>query len=351
MNMTDFDVFLSHNSIDKPWVIQLKDDLTRYGLKVWLDKDEIRPGDLFAEALEDALENCKAIALIISPQAMDSGWVKEEYYRAVSLSKSKQLPLQMIPVILREAEVPGFAKSRNWIDFRDENQYNENVWRLVWGISGHKPAKVLDLAAPTHQTMVDRPDIAGNAKAPVRPGKDKDKGPVSRGKREAVDRRRSKNAVVFNQKGQTVGTQTNIGKMSGGFVNTGMTVHGKVQQAGRDIVMGDRLEAGRDIHQVNESLTKFFRDVIKRAESLPEEEQTVVKPTVEMVRNQVVEIQQSGIEDETSPKYTALKKGLKTLVEWVPDIADVVLGFLSSPATGIVSAVRQVAERIKSERK
>jgi len=53
--MAVFDVFLSHNSIDKPWVVQLKDDLTRYGLSVWLDKDEIRPGDLFVEALEDAL--------------------------------------------------------------------------------------------------------------------------------------------------------------------------------------------------------------------------------------------------------------------------------------------------------
>jgi hypothetical protein len=340
-------VFLSHNSIDKPWVIQLKDALTRYGLKVWLDKDEIRPGDLFAEALEDALENCKAIALIISPEAVNSGWVKEEYYRALSLSKDKQLSLQLIPVILREAEVPGFVKSRNRIDFRDENQYSENVRRLVWGISGRKPAKAIDLAAPTHPPMVDRPDTAGDARAPVRPGKDK--GPVFGGEREADDMGGSNNTVVFNQKGQKVGTQTIIGKMSGGFVNTGMTVRGKVQQAGRDIVMGDRLEAGRDIHQVNESLTKFFRDVIKRAESLPEEEQTVVKPTVEMVRNQVVEIQQSGIEDETSPKYTALKKGLRTLVGWVPDIADVVLSFLSSPATGVVSAVRKVAQKIESE--
>ena len=347
--MAAFDVFLSHNSIDKLWVVQLKDDLTRYGLKVWLDKDEIRPGDLFAEALEEALENCRAIALIISPEAVDSGWVKEEYYRAVSLSKSKQLPMQMIPVILREADVPGFAKSRNWVDFRDESKYSQNVWSLVWGILGHKPEKVLNLAAPTHPPMADRPDTAGDARAPVRSGKYK--GPVSEGEREAVGMRGSNNSVVFNQKGQTVGTQTNIGKVSGGFFQPGMTVHGNVQQAGRDIIMGDRLEAGRDIHQVNKSLTKLFRDVIKRAESLPKEEQTVVKPTVELVRDQVMEIQQSGIEDETSPKYTALKRGLRTLVDWVPDVADVVLEFLSNPATGIVSAVRKVAEGIRSEMK
>jgi hypothetical protein len=347
--MAAFDVFLSHNSIDKPWVVQLKDDLIRYGLSVWLDKDEIRPGDLFAEALEAGLENCRAIALIISPEAMDSGWVKEEYYRALSLSKDKQLPLQLIPLILREAKVPGFVKSRNWIDFREDNKYSENVWTLVWGILGHKPEKVLDLAAHAQQPLGQRPDRTGDAKAPMPSGKHNS--PVSDGKSEAVDKRENEEAVVFNMEGQTVGTQTNIGKMTGGFVQPGMTVHGNVQQAGRDIVMGDQIKAGRDLNQISESLTKLFREVIKKAESLPKEEQTVVKPTVELVRDQVMEIQQSAIEDESSPKYTALKRGLKTLVEWVPDIADVVLSFLKDPATGVVSAVRKVAEKIKAEMK
>lgn len=72
--MSKFDVFLSHNSVDKPWVMQLKDALERYGLSVWLDRDEIRPGDLFARALEQALDECRAVALVISPEAMASGW-------------------------------------------------------------------------------------------------------------------------------------------------------------------------------------------------------------------------------------------------------------------------------------
>jgi hypothetical protein len=42
-------------------------------------------------------------------------------------------------------------------------------------------------------------------------------------------------------------------------------------------------------------------------------------------------------------------KGLKTLVEWVPEIAVVVLAFFQNPATGIVKGVWKVAERIKSE--
>jgi hypothetical protein len=157
--------------------------------------------------------------------------------------------------------------------------------------------------------------------------------------------------VVFNQKGQKVGTQTNIGKMSGGFVNTRMTVHGNVQQAGRDIRMGDQYEAGRDIHQASQALSKQFEKVLERVAQLSEEDRRVVKPVVESVRDQVTEIQQSGVEDESAPQYGKLKRGLKTLVEWVPDIADVVLAFLQNPVTGIVKGVRQVAERIKSEMK
>jgi hypothetical protein len=191
--------------------------------------------------------------------------------------------------------------------------------------------------------------IEGNVKENVLSGSFN--GPVSVGGGDSVDMRGSKNAVVFNQKGQKVGTQTNIGKMSGGFVNTGMTVHGNVQQAGRDIRMGDQYEAGRDIHQASQTLSRQFEKVLERVAQLSEEDRRVVKPVVESVRDQVTEIQQSGIEDDTSPQYGKLKRGLKTLVEWVPDIADVVLAFLQNPVTGIVKGVRQVAERIKSEMK
>jgi hypothetical protein len=147
-DMPQFDVFLSHTSVDKPWVIQLKDDLFRYGVSVWLDKDEIRPGDLFAKALEEGLANSRAMALIVSPEAMASGWVEAEYYRALSLAQNKQSPLQLIPVILRDAKLPGFLKDRTWVDFRDRDAYAQNVWMLVWGISGKKPTQVIDLTSP-----------------------------------------------------------------------------------------------------------------------------------------------------------------------------------------------------------
>lgn len=168
-----FDVFLSHSSIDKPWVIKLKDDLIRYGVSVWLDKDEIRPGDLFGKALEQALDISKAVALIVSPEAINSGWVEEEYYRALSLAKDKRTSAQIIPVILRDANLPGFLTNRNWVDFRDETTYAQSVWKLVWGIMGEKPPEVYDLEpltvsipSSTHSKMqtvstIDNTTISG----------------------------------------------------------------------------------------------------------------------------------------------------------------------------------------------
>jgi tetratricopeptide (TPR) repeat protein len=145
--MHRYDVFVSHSSKDKPWVHRLVADLTRYRVSVWLDENEIRPGDLFVDALEHGLEQSRTVAFVISPASLASGWVKEEYNRAVTLAQGKDHRLQLIPVLLHTAGLPGFLESRSGVDFCDDGQYAENVWRLAWGITGEKPARVLDLDA------------------------------------------------------------------------------------------------------------------------------------------------------------------------------------------------------------
>ena len=104
-----FDVFLSHNSRDKPWAVKLKTALEARGLKVWLDKDEIRPGDLFGEALEQGIAQSANVALIVSPEAATSGWVKEEFNRALTLAIGGDI--RLLPVILHDAEFDGLNNS------------------------------------------------------------------------------------------------------------------------------------------------------------------------------------------------------------------------------------------------
>ncbi len=147
-----FDVFLSYSSKDRSWVNHLKEALQKQGLKVWLDHDQIRPGDLFAGALEQGLEESKAVALIVSPESMESGWVEEEYARALSLAQGKRQPLQLIPVILRKAELPGFLANRQWVDFREESLFTQSLEQLIWGITGKRPTNSAAHGIPVFQT-------------------------------------------------------------------------------------------------------------------------------------------------------------------------------------------------------
>ncbi|HEY2294558.1 MAG TPA: toll/interleukin-1 receptor domain-containing protein, partial [Thermoanaerobaculia bacterium] len=50
-----FDVFLSHNSRDKPAVREIADVLERLGLHAWLDERELPPGALWQDEIENII--------------------------------------------------------------------------------------------------------------------------------------------------------------------------------------------------------------------------------------------------------------------------------------------------------
>lgn len=132
-----FDIFLSYKSGDAPIVERLKADLQRRGVRVWLDKDQIRPGDVFAEALEKGLATSKSVGLVATPKSLESKWVQSEYYRALSLANQGEL--QLIPLLYRKADLPGFLADRQHIDFRRSAEYERNVDRVIWpGITGKR---------------------------------------------------------------------------------------------------------------------------------------------------------------------------------------------------------------------
>lgn len=131
-----FDVFLSHHSADKPWVIALKAELVERGLTVWLDHDEIRPGDRFVEALQNGVQNSRNIVVIVSPGSTRSKWVQDEWERALQLANSSETNVRVIPCLLSGGSVPGFLATRQFVDFRNSARFDEAVDELYFGITG-----------------------------------------------------------------------------------------------------------------------------------------------------------------------------------------------------------------------
>lgn len=72
-------VFLSHSSVDKPFVRNLATALAEGGqIKVWLDEGEIAPGDNIVTKIAEGLES-DLVLFVMSPDSIASNWVREEW--------------------------------------------------------------------------------------------------------------------------------------------------------------------------------------------------------------------------------------------------------------------------------
>jgi hypothetical protein len=77
--MKKWDVFISHASEDKQAVaLPLADSLTRSGLKVWLDRFELRIGDSLREKIDEGLAESAFGVVILSEHFFNKGWTKNE---------------------------------------------------------------------------------------------------------------------------------------------------------------------------------------------------------------------------------------------------------------------------------
>ncbi|WP_299160867.1 toll/interleukin-1 receptor domain-containing protein [Accumulibacter sp.] len=137
-----FDVFLSHNSRDKPAVRLLAVALRRYDLKVWLDEEQLCPGQNWQPLIADAVRRCRSFVALVGEDGLGP-WGKEEVELALSLRVGDCRPL--IPVLLPEAPrkdpaIPDFMNLRTWVDLRP-GLNEDNLDRLVWGITGRKPLR------------------------------------------------------------------------------------------------------------------------------------------------------------------------------------------------------------------
>lgn len=150
-----FDVFLSYHSGDAQWVATLKAALEGRGVRVWLDSEQIRPGDQFPRALAGAIGAVRSIVIVLSPGAIASPWVEEEFNLALAHRR------HVIPVLIANAEPPGFLKGRTWVDFRDDSRFAAAMDHLIFGITGTRPpGAVVAGAAPEFREAASAPGAA-----------------------------------------------------------------------------------------------------------------------------------------------------------------------------------------------
>jgi nucleotide-binding universal stress UspA family protein len=135
-----YDVFLAHNSKDKADVEKICNELRKRGLKPWLDIEQVPPGRIFQDYIEEAIKNISAAAIIIGNHGLGK-WQYLELKSFISQCIDRNIPV--IPVLLpRVYSLPEnliFLREFSWVSFIGDINETKPYDDLEWGITGMHP--------------------------------------------------------------------------------------------------------------------------------------------------------------------------------------------------------------------
>src|SRR5215510_4838487 len=155
-----YHVFLSHSSNDKKYVERIAERLEdEVGLKPFLDKWHLIPGEPWQEALEEALDASETCAVFLGSTGLGP-WENEEMRSALD-ERVRDKTLRVIPILLPGADpkddktLPRFLRRLTWVDFRGGLDDQDMFQCFVAGIRGLPPGRqssVLGHAMPDVQS-------------------------------------------------------------------------------------------------------------------------------------------------------------------------------------------------------
>ena len=123
--------FFSYSRDDLEFALRLAKDLKKAGASVWMDKLDIRAGQLWERRVEEALGTCPRVLVILSPSSVNSPQVMAEV--AFALDEQKEV----IPVIYRDCKIPYRLRPIQHVDFRTD--YSEAFQELLDSMGVERP--------------------------------------------------------------------------------------------------------------------------------------------------------------------------------------------------------------------
>lgn len=133
----EYDVFLCHNSEDKPEVKGIAKMLMARGILPWLDDWDLQPGLPWQIALEQQITNIRAAAVFVGESGFGP-WQNMELSAFLRQFVHRNYPV--IPVLLESCkqtpQLPAFLSGLHCVDFR--RRESEPLDRFIWGITGKR---------------------------------------------------------------------------------------------------------------------------------------------------------------------------------------------------------------------
>jgi len=136
--------FFSYSREDSQFALRLAEDLKAGGANVWLDQLDIEPGQRWARAVEEALNNSPRLIVILTPTSATSTNVQDEVNFALEEHKT------IIPVMYRDCKVPFQLRPFQYVDFRTDYAHGLSIMLRTLGVA---PGKAAVAAGPATSTL------------------------------------------------------------------------------------------------------------------------------------------------------------------------------------------------------
>lgn len=120
-------LFISYSRTDSEFVDRLEADLKAHGFFVWVDRRKMEPGQEFMDELQKAIDRCQVLLVVLSPEAVESSYVKTEYRYALSEDKL------VMPLYWRTTKVPADLRNKHRVDF--QSSYDQGLAELLNALS------------------------------------------------------------------------------------------------------------------------------------------------------------------------------------------------------------------------
>ena len=148
--MEELKYFFSYARNDSEFVLKLAKELRAVGANLWLDQLDILGGQHWDSTVEKALESCKGMIAVLSPESVASDNVMDEVSYALNEGKL------VVPVLIRPCNIPYRLQRVQYIDFTAD--YDTGFSQLLRALGIEQPVQPLESTA-TQEPVVQEPSL------------------------------------------------------------------------------------------------------------------------------------------------------------------------------------------------
>ena len=151
-------LFISHSSHDDNFVRDLREALADHGQSGWVDSRELRGGNPLWPAIEKAIDDASAYAVVVSPEALQSKWVGKELSHALNRAKGEGNKFPVVPLSLDGTKLgvleQFFGEEVIYIPVRsDAGGVEEAMNAILVALGLRLPADVASVRRPDAQPL------------------------------------------------------------------------------------------------------------------------------------------------------------------------------------------------------